>query len=229
MERGSSIVEIVNYHVLRLSFVWMPGRKALIGSAVVIVGVLSLGPYSFSGSLYSTYISEGMSFYKLGEYDKSMEFFRKAIELNPNDPLPYRMVGLCNYRKNFLDEAVRYLCISLTLEEGDNVVTLSILGNIYYKQKKYNNSAMVYERLLSLTNSAFVCHRLMVSLEKTGRIEEAVSVGEKFLLSPQWNEFDEELFKATLRRLYVKFGNRLKEMGLREKAENFFEKARKLK
>ncbi|MEN2997992.1 MAG: tetratricopeptide repeat protein, partial [Brevinematia bacterium] len=134
-----------------------------------------------------------MSFYKLGEYEKAEENFQRARELNPYDPLPYRMIGLCNYRKNQLDEAVKYLCISLTLEDADNVITLSIIGNIYYKQKKYNNSVIVYRRLASFTNSAFVFYRLMHSLERVGKLEEAVRVGEDFLKSCSWEDFDEKV------------------------------------
>ncbi|MCX8096204.1 MAG: tetratricopeptide repeat protein [Spirochaetes bacterium] len=183
---------------------------------------------AFARSLYSTYISEGMSFYKMGEYDRAIENFTKAYELNALDPLPYRMIGLCHYRKNNLDEALKYLSISLTLEEDNNIITLSIIGNIYYKQKKYNNAVIVYDRLSSLTNSAFVYFRLMNSLENVGRLEEAMSVGERFLSSPVWGDFDEKIFKSELRSIYVKLGNKYKKEGLNDKAEKLFTKAKNL-
>lgn len=183
---------------------------------------------SYSKSLYSSYISEGMNFYKLGDYDKAIENFQSAIELNPNDPLPHRMIGLCNYRKDSLTEALKYLCISMTLEEEDNLITLSIIGNIYYKQKKYNNALLVYDKLNSLTNSAFISYRLIGLLEKFGKLEEATIVGEKFLSSPNWNEFDEKTFKSKLRSIYIKLANKYKKEGNKEKYERCLEKARNI-
>lgn len=198
--------------------------------SLLVVSILSTSSMVevFARSLYSTYISEGMSFYRMGDYDKAIENFTKAYELNALDPLPYRMIGLCYYRKNILDEALKYLSISLTLEEEDNIITLSIIGNIYYKQKKYNNAVIVYERLSNLTNSAFVYFRLMNSLENVGRLEEAMNVGEKFLLSPVWGDFDEKIFKSELRSIYVKLGNKYKKEGLNDKAEKLFTKAKNL-
>lgn len=169
-----------------------------------------------------------MSFYKLGEYDKAIQNFEKAIELNPNDPLPYRMIGLSYYRKEQLNYAIEYLCKSMILEKEDNIITLSIIGNIYYKQKKYNNSTIVYERLTSLTNSAFITYRLMNSLEKVGRLEEAVKVGEKFLSSPTWEDFDQKTFKSYLRTLYVKLANNYKKEDKKELYERVIQKAKSL-
>lgn len=195
---------------------------------LLVIFTLFFNNNLFGKSTYSIYISEGMSFYKLGEYDKAIQNFEKAIELNPNDPLPYRMIGLSYYRKEQLNYAIEYLCKSMILEKEDNIITLSIIGNIYYKQKKYNNSTIVYERLTSLTNSAFITYRLMNSLEKVGRLEEAVKVGEKFLSSPTWEDFDQKTFKSYLRTLYVKLANNYKKEDKKELYERVIQKAKSL-
>ncbi|MCX8029829.1 MAG: tetratricopeptide repeat protein [Brevinematales bacterium] len=199
-----------------------------VSRTLLITILLTLVNEAFTKSLYSTHISEGIAYYKLEEYDKAIDIFKKASELNPNDPLPYRMIGLSYYRKNILDEALKYLSISLTLEEGDNTITLSIIGNIYYKQKKFNNAVLVYEKLTSLTNSAFFYFRLINSLESIGRLEEAATAGEKFLHNPSWGDFDENIFKSKLRNIYIKLGNKYKKEGLKSKSEEAYSKAKLL-
>ncbi|MEN2998959.1 MAG: hypothetical protein ABDH28_08015, partial [Brevinematia bacterium] len=80
----------------------------------------------------------------------------------------------------------------------------------------------------SFTNSAFVFYRLMHSLERVGKLEEAVRVGEDFLKSCSWEDFDEKVFRAKIRSIYVKLGNKFRSEGNRSKAEEFFEKAKRL-
>lgn len=195
----------------------------------IFLVILTLSPVAYPKSLYSVYISEGMSFYKLEKYDNAIENFKKAIELNPNDPLPYRMLGLCYYRVENLDEAVKYLSISLTLEKEDNPITLSIIGNIYFKQNKYNNAILVYEKLSKITNSAFVSYRLMKSYEKLNKLEEGVNRGEEFLKNPNWQDFDKQIFISKLRNLYIKLVNKYKNQKDTKKANYYFEKAKELK
>jgi tetratricopeptide (TPR) repeat protein len=193
-----------------------------------IATILALATLAISKSVYSTYISEGMSFYKLGYYDKAIENFNSALNLNPNDPLPYRMIGLSYYRKSNYDEALRYLTISLALE-GENTITLSIIGNIYYSQKKYNNATLVYERLFNKENNSFVAFRLVKSFIKVGKYKEAVEYGEKALSSNiSWDTIDKKTFIATLREAYVKYASHLEKNGKKEEAKAYIEKAKKL-
>ncbi|MFN4244980.1 MAG: tetratricopeptide repeat protein [Brevinematia bacterium] len=194
----------------------------------LVILILLIPIYSFAKSVYSAYISEGMLSYKLGDYDKAIESFEKALELNPNDSLPYRMIGLCYYRKSLFEQALTYLSISLVLENDLNNVTLSIMGNIYFKQRKYNNSVLIYERLSKVTNDAFTHYRLMKSLENIGKLEEAVSVGENFLSSPDWRGFDERTFKLELKSIYLKLSSKYKKIGRENDSRILLEKARNL-
>ncbi|MGB9621227.1 MAG: tetratricopeptide repeat protein, partial [Brevinematia bacterium] len=121
-----------------------------------LIILLALSTLGYSKSIYSVYISEGMSFYKLENYEEAIKNFKQALDLNPNDPLPHRMIGLCYYKIQKLDDAIKYLSTSLTLEKSDNPITLSIIGNIYFRQNKYYNATLVYEKLSEITNSAFI-------------------------------------------------------------------------
>ncbi len=200
-------------------------NKILLVALTVIFGITS---YCFGKSVYTTYISEGMSFYKLGEYEKAIENFNLAIKLNPNDPLPYRMVGLCYYKKSNYDEALRYLTISLALE-GENTITLSIIGNIYYSQKKYNNASLVYEKLFNTEKNSFVAFRLVKSLINAKRYKEAVEYGENAINSDiSWETIDQKTLTATLREAYIKYAGFLEKNGRKEEAKKYIEKAKKL-
>ncbi|MGC8870296.1 MAG: tetratricopeptide repeat protein [Brevinematia bacterium] len=193
-----------------------------------LIILLALSTLGYSKSLYSVYISEGMSFYKLENYEEAIKNFKQALDLNPNDPLPHRMIGLCYYKIQKLDDAIKYLSTSLTLEKSDNPITLSIIGNIYFRQNKYYNATLVYEKLSEITNSAFISYRLMTLCEKLNKLEESVNVGEKFLSNPTWEDFNKQIFISKLRSLYVKLGNKYKNQGEKQKANFYFEKAKKL-
>jgi len=199
--------------------------KIVFLTSIIVLGIVA---FSFGKSVYSTYISEGMSFYKLGEYDKAIENFNSAIKLNPNDPLPYRMIGLSYYKKSNYDEALKYLTISLAME-GENTITLSIIGNIYYSQKRYNNAVLVYEKLFNTENNSFVAFRLVKSFINVGKYKEAVEYGEKALNSNiSWDTIDQKTFVATLREAYIKYASYLEKNGKKNEAKIYTEKAKKL-
>jgi tetratricopeptide (TPR) repeat protein len=40
------------------------------------------------------YSNKGLSLHGLKEYDESLKFYKKSIELNPNDPFTYNNVGI---------------------------------------------------------------------------------------------------------------------------------------
>ncbi|MGB9622016.1 MAG: hypothetical protein ACPL4C_06265, partial [Brevinematia bacterium] len=69
---------------------------------------------------------------------------------------------------------------------------------------------------------------LMTLCEKLNKLEESVNVGEKFLSNPTWEDFNKQIFISKLRSLYVKLGNKYKNQGEKQKANFYFEKAKKL-
>ena len=75
-------------------------------------------------------LEEGKAYYNNEEYDKAIEIFKKAIELNPNDDDSCRWLGN-SYRKNEqIEDAIKYHLKAIELNP-DKPVNWSMLGSSY--------------------------------------------------------------------------------------------------
>ncbi len=196
---------------------------------IIVTIFLILVVFSDGYPDYKSIISEGFYFYKLGQYDESISKFKEATEINSQDPIPYRMIGLSYYRKEDFSNAIIYLSRSLLLEDKENVITLSIMGNIYHKLGKYYNAINVYEKIIKLTNDVFSTYKLMDSYEKVNELDKAISTGEKFLEKAKWGDFKKEIFISKLRKIYLKKANSLLKENKKDEYEKILAKIDKLK
>ena len=75
-------------------------------------------------------LEEGKTYYNNGEYDKAIEIFKKAVELNPNDDESCRWLGNSYLQNNQIEEAIKYhlKATELNPNKCDN---WSMLGNSY--------------------------------------------------------------------------------------------------
>jgi len=108
------------------------------------------------------YINEGVVYLNLGNEDSTEYFWRRAKFLNPNHPLI----------KNYYDKFLANIYIKKAEKEIDEkdynrgIINLNkatscdpanpniyyIMGNIYYKQKQFNNAIFAYKRTLLLNS-----------------------------------------------------------------------------
>ena len=54
-------------------------------------------------------LEEGKTYYNNGEYDKAIEIFKKAVEINPNDDDSWRLLGNSYNRNGQIEEAIKIL------------------------------------------------------------------------------------------------------------------------
>jgi tetratricopeptide (TPR) repeat protein len=67
------------------------------------------------------YILRGQADYKLGIMDSALEFFDKALKLDPNNPLANHMKGLVYYRLGHYAEAIPHLEAALSFGEIESL------------------------------------------------------------------------------------------------------------
>ena len=122
--------------------------------------------YSYQQAMYMMY--QGQSFFALKQYDQAFAAYRKAATLLRR--LPYRhsirnalrsayyvVAGYYTEMEKF-DSALAYMNKSISYHVADDPYYVSShmhLGNIYFKQKKYNTAILHYEKSLRLAGKLY--------------------------------------------------------------------------
>lgn len=78
----------------------------------------------------NTYIQKGIDVYKEKNYDKAIEYFKKAIEIDPNCALAYSHLGNMYSWKNEYEQAIAYNYKALEID-NDFARAYRSLGNSY--------------------------------------------------------------------------------------------------
>ena len=112
--------------------------------------------------LLKVYIDLGMAYMRLENYDLSLDYFKKAMEMNmkmglEQDAAIYNNLGILYNKKNNLSRAFDYYQKSISAQTAQDTyyfldARINIAG-ILYKQKKYREAINYLEEALKLTDS----------------------------------------------------------------------------
>ena len=94
---------------------------------------------------YRSKSNEGYEYYKNGEYDKAVEYYRQAGILMPEEVLPKIGKGASLYRSNDLDGAAKEF--ESAASKGDKKVAADMqynIGNTRYKAEDYKGAIESY-------------------------------------------------------------------------------------
>jgi tetratricopeptide (TPR) repeat protein len=88
---------------------------------------------SFVASIKTFYdlVIEGTNFYTLEEYGKAASSFSKALELEPQNYIPYYYLGLISYAKREYIQAEGYYRSSLALGAEDSLTNYALGVNAF--------------------------------------------------------------------------------------------------
>lgn len=95
---------------------------------------------------YKAYYNMGSLEYQLGNYDKALENFLKAVKLSGTDSDLYNAIGLCYGSKGDFEEALRYYTLALDYNNSN----YNAYGNIAYIMLLNKD----YDRALNEINTA---------------------------------------------------------------------------
>ena len=87
------------------------------------------------------YNSRGTAFHNLGDYDKSISDFSKAVELFPSDQ-SYSNLGMSHFRKLEYCEAIVYLSKAIECFRSDRLHVMR--GDAYYRNGDYDSAKSDY-------------------------------------------------------------------------------------
>lgn len=104
---------------------------------------------NFDPKVFEPYLSISICYAKKGEWENSVEFCKKALEVNPNSYEANNQMGLVYYCFNNIEEAIKYYEIALKLKpKGD----YKIYSNLAYAYEKFGNKKKAIKLFNDLVN-----------------------------------------------------------------------------
>ncbi len=123
-------------------------------NAAALQGFLALAETSAYADVVPYYIVQ--IYYDENEYEKSLEYGKKVLEKNPNNPNNseiYRIMGECAYRSAKYAEAVDYLKRHEKLSKSLQRNTNYMLGVSYFETKDYTSAETYLSRVTKTEDS----------------------------------------------------------------------------
>jgi tetratricopeptide (TPR) repeat protein len=120
----------------------------------------------------------GVSYYLLGDIDKSEEYFRKAIVEDPNFKEAYINLSVILLQKGQLDEAEKYM-VDLLKDSATGKLLVN-MANIHLKRGETAKATVLYEQALKQDgNSRFVQSNYAYFLLSIGEFESGIKLVEQ--------------------------------------------------
>jgi tetratricopeptide (TPR) repeat protein len=97
----------------------------------------------------------GSTYYRMGQYDRSIEQFHRALELNPHFPMAQMFLGLSHIATGKLVEGIR-ACEMATSLWGRHSMSLGFLGAAYASAGRISEAQKIVEELQGIAEKAYV-------------------------------------------------------------------------
>jgi tetratricopeptide (TPR) repeat protein len=103
------------------------------------------------------YANRAYYHYRQDNYQMAIQDYDSAILLDDDNHTYYLERGMCYEKMNRLGETLQNFKTAASLSPGDPDVWFN-LGNVYYKQEKYDLAVEAYTRSLQLDNTGGSCY-----------------------------------------------------------------------
>ncbi len=94
----------------------------------------------------------GRTYYRIAEYDRSMEYIKRFLELDPNRSGGHNVLGLLYLNQKRYDEAITEFDLAIKFDEKDAVVH-SNKGDTYFLAQKFDDALKEYNTAISMNPS----------------------------------------------------------------------------
>ena len=130
----------------------------------------------------------GVAAYHNGQYEKALELFRRAIDINPDFTEGYNNLGLTYTEMQAEEKATEAFKKAIELNP-DLAATYNNLGYVFYRLGSYSEAIEMYNEAIGRSgNNSSAYTNLGNAHYKLDRIEDAVSAWEKALEIDPSNE-----------------------------------------
>ena len=161
------------------------------------------------------YFDEGMDYYFSKRYKESIEYFNKAVSLNPNDAEAYATMSAAYSRLGKYNEAVSAAKKSVNLEPN-NVFNYNELGLAYRLSGNYEKALDAYNKAVSLSSSLGDYNGLGLVYSAMGEDRAAIFSYQKALRDGPAEEGE----------IYLNLGASYKKLGQNTEAKEYLLKAK---
>jgi tetratricopeptide (TPR) repeat protein len=112
---------------------------------------------------------KGFNFSINGQDQKALQYFKKATERDPNDPMAWYGLGYCHAGLNNHESAIEAYKQAIRVNPYDEVTHFQ-LGNYYSKLKRHEDAIMAYEEVIRINPDFEAAHfNLGVAYTRLGR------------------------------------------------------------
>lgn len=119
-------------------------------------------------------LEEGKTYHNNGEYDKAIEIFKKAVELNPDDDDSWRWLGNSYNRNGQVEEAIKYYLKAAKLNPDDSRNWFN-LGISYSNNEQYKEAINSFLKVVELNpDDSYSWYGLGNSYIKNEQVEDAI-------------------------------------------------------
>lgn len=127
----------------------------------------------YSPKNFGFYTNLGREYVAVGEREKALEAYKKALEIEPRFALPYNNIGNIYLDMGRLEEAVPYYKKSLELDPNQ-AFAYNNLGNLYLRIGKYREAIPLYRKAVQIfPNNAYIYNNLGKACASAGLSDEA--------------------------------------------------------
>ena len=128
----------------------------------------NMGDYNSALKLYLSLINANISFklyhriakcyYKLGDTKNAEEYFKRSVELEPNENPSYQYLGNIAYKNENLNDAIYNWLKVYSYKPEDENITLNLATSYFSKGMKFQ-SVFYYEKYLKCVEKCRFIHR----------------------------------------------------------------------
>ena len=126
-----------------------------------------------------SWVNLGRVYYDLGRKEDALEAYKKALELENNNPLIYQSMGECYYTSKKYDSAIKYYqyAVNYTKNNEERVPLLNMLGMCEAKKYNYNNAYIYFKQAYYFDkDNEKMLNNYLVACVETNKKEEVISV-----------------------------------------------------
>ncbi|MEI0611688.1 tetratricopeptide repeat protein [Brachyspira pilosicoli] len=158
------------------------------------------------------YYKKALTLYYLNQYEKSIEFYDKAISVNPLYEKAFINKGIILAKLNAYDDALSSFNMAIEINDKSEISYFNI-GIIYSKLERYQD-ALDYFNIAGKLGYEYAYLNVAIMLEKLGEIDNALKMYDKAIESNQYLEI-----------VYLNKGNCLNRINKYIEAIEYFDKA----
>lgn len=126
-----------------------------------------------------SWVNLGRVYYDLGKKDKALDAYKKALELEQNNPLIYQSMGECYYTSEKYDSAIKYYQYALeyTSNPEERVPLFNMLGMSAAKMNNYKHAYVYFKQAYQLDkDNEKMLNNFIVSCVETDKKDEVIEV-----------------------------------------------------